>query len=328
MAGTNRRLTFGGSFRAKIGAGKEIWSDPVAMEVPADHKMTVSLYASYVTDPLTEHTDLASLGTGNMSFVSRSGNHAAEESATSFTQQPNTSTMVVNGLDVLPDTYTEAVVALGDSITDGAEAGPQTNTRWPDYLSRRFLAQPPERRMAVLNQGIGANQLLGDGATSGPLMGGPSALKRFDRDVLGQSNVSAVILLEGINDMTAGKTPAQIIAAQQQLIDRVHQANVGRVQEGKPRIRIFGATLTPAYSALGPGGVPSLQARHEINAWIRTSAPFDGVIDFDAATKDPNNIEFWQPGTSFDQLHGNALGYQLMGNKPDLDALRGDGCVR
>jgi lysophospholipase L1-like esterase len=279
--------------------------------------MAVSLYAANDTGSLTEHNDLASIGMGNMSFVG-AGNHAAEEAATGYTQQPNTSTLVVSGLDVIPETYTEAVVALGDSITDGAFSGPQLNKRWPDFLSRRFLAQPPERRMGVLNEGISGNTLTTDDV-------GPGALKRFDRDVLGQSNVSALVLLEGINDLALGKTPEQIIAAQQQIIDRVRAANPTRVAEGKPPIRVFGGTLTPAYPK-GNDGV-TVEERHAINDWIRTKAAFDGLIDFDAAVRDPNAVELWQPGTSFDQLHGNALGYELMGNKPDLGALLGDACV-
>ena len=48
----------------------------------------------------------------------------------------------VKGVDVKVPAQGAAVVAFGDSITDGAFAALNQNARWPDELARRLLANP------------------------------------------------------------------------------------------------------------------------------------------------------------------------------------------
>jgi lysophospholipase L1-like esterase len=197
-----------------------------------------------------------------------------------------------------------AVVAFGDSITDGTRSTPDLNSRWPDVLAKRLAAS--NTKMAVLNQGIAGNRVLCDGA-------GVSALARFDRDVLVQPGVTHVIVLESINDIGIGRnnpspSAADLIAAHRQLIERAHARG----------LLIYGATLTPfegaAYAT--PEGEAKRQA---VNDWIRTGKAYDGVIDFDAAVRDPAApAKIQQQFNPGDNLHMNDAGYKAMADAINL----------
>ena len=88
-------------------------------------------------------------------------------------------------------------------------------------------------------------------------------------------------------------------------------------------IRAYGATITPF------GGSGYYTALHEeerqfVNAWIRTNMVFDGMIDFDAAVRDPVTLTNFQaaffPGINAnDWLHMNPLGYKAMADAIDLN---------
>jgi len=207
-----------------------------------------------------------------------------------------------------PNAY--AIVAIGDSITDGTASGLDANHRWPDRLARRLAGAG--MRTAVLNAGIGGNRVLVEG-------NGPSALSRFDRDVLDQPGASYVVVLEGINDIgQAREQPqpgaAELIAAHKALIERAHARG----------LRIFGATLTPFQGAnyWTSAGEAKRQA---LNEWIRTSKAYDAVLDFDAAVRDPDQpsklLARYDPG---DHLHLNAAGYEAAADTIDLALFRAE----
>jgi lysophospholipase L1-like esterase len=207
-------------------------------------------------------------------------------------------------IEVMAPGQAGAIVTIGDSITDGTGSTTDANNRWPDHLARRL--KKAGLRMAVLNAGIGGNRVLSDGS-------GPGALARFDRDVIAQTGVTHVIVLEGINDIGQGRQNASpsaddLIAAHKQMIERAHSRG----------IRIFGATLTPFEGAnyWTPEGEAKRQA---LNEWIRTSKAYDAVFDFDAAVRDPKHptktLAQYDPG---DHLHLNAAGYEAVANTIDL----------
>jgi lysophospholipase L1-like esterase len=217
----------------------------------------------------------------------------------------------VKGIDVsTSDPKAAAIVAYGDSITDGALSTRDVNRRWPDVLARRLQENSKTAHLSVLNEGIGGNRVLHDGT-------GPNALARFDRDVLAQSGVKYLIILESINDIGRTAQPRapgdeitvpQLISALTQLVTRTHAHGV----------KVFGATLTPYVGAnyASPAGE---QMREAINQWIRTSGVFDGVIDFDQATRDPANPTVFDPAAdSGDHLHPGDAGYEKMGSAIDL----------
>ena len=187
-------------------------------------------------------------------------------------------------LDVTAPAGTPVVVALGDSITDGTASTMNGDDRWPDVLARRLHAAHGNR-VAVVNAGIGGNQVLGppDYGPERPFAGGPSALQRLERDVLGLSGVTAVVWLEGINDLGRGG------GATAEAVQAGMREGVARLRAGLPGVRVIGATLVSALGSTNAAhGFPEQdEERKALNAFIRGSGLFDAVADFDAATLDP-----------------------------------------
>ena len=216
----------------------------------------------------------------------------------------------LKAVDVLTPSDTAAVVAFGDSITDGAKSTPDTNARWPDVLARRFAADKKLKTLAVLNEGIGGNRLLHDNT-------GPSALARFDRDVLSRPGVRFLILMEGINDIghaTDPNGPYDVVTAQ----DLIQALAILAERAHTHGIKVLGATLTPYTGAKyqSPAGEAMRQA---VNQWIRTTIQLDGFIDFDKATQDHSNPAiFSSAADSGDHLHPSDAGYKAMGESIPL----------
>src|SRR5260370_4468380 len=189
----------------------------------------------------------------------------------------------ISGVDVVGPEKAVAVVTLGDSITDGHGATTNGNDRWPDVLAARMQADKSTRTTGVLNEGIGGNRLLLDGL-------GPNALARFDRDVLAQTAVRAVIVLEGVNDLGTLTRDHDVSAEEHAaLVSRIEAADSQMIERGHAHgIRVIGATILP-YGGSGyyhPG--PENEAdRQAINRWIREPRHFDSVVAFDQVTRDP-----------------------------------------
>ena len=302
VAASAKPLTFGGNATGTIRAGATLVSDPVEITVPPVSDLAVDLFLpgdlGISPSPVTTHN-----GASQTNYVSETGNHSGS------TMLPVARTagawFLLARVEVVAPARTSAVVAFGDSITDGAASTTDTNSRWPDVLARRLAARKGNG-VAVLNAGISGNQVLGDGA-------GVSALARFDRDVLMQTGVTHVVVMEGINDIgiaRANPSPsaADLIAGHKQLIERAHARG----------LRIYGATLTPYEGAAyyTPEGEAKRQA---LNEWIRSSKAYDGVIDFDKATRDPAAPTKFLPAyDSGDHLHPGDAGYKAMGEAVDL----------
>ncbi len=307
-----RALTFAGSPATTIAAGAIAISDPVGVAVPAFADLSIDIFLPGDTaasaSPLTIHN-----GALQTSYVSTTGNYAGS------TELPVMTTtqawFFLSRVEVTAPEQAGAVVVFGDSITDGTRSTPDANNRWPDYLAKRLMAQATSNRtsmMGVLNQGIAGNRVLSDGA-------GVSALARFDRDVLVQSGVTHVIVLEGINDLgLGGQNPpsaADIIAGHRQLVERARAHG----------LKVIGATLLPFEGTTFPGYYsPEKDARRQaVNDWIRTGKAYDGVIDFDMALRDPARPTQLLPHfKADDNLHLNDAGYQAMANAVNLALLR------
>jgi lysophospholipase L1-like esterase len=312
IQGPGRPLTFAGRPTVTIPANAVIYSDAVDLVVPQDADLAIDLYLPGTTNSpatLTMHG-----GSFQTSYISETGNHAGKPTlpAVGTTQ----SWFLLSRVDVLAPDAVGAIVAFGDSITDGARSTPDTNNRWPDHLARRLLSQGI--RMGVLNAGIGGNRLLSEatvppGADIRAVGAGMNALARFERHVLSHPGVTHVIVLEGINDIGNARqnptpTAEDLIAVHKQLIDQAHARG----------LKIFGATLTPFWGAAyyTEAGEAKRQA---LNEWIRTSKAYDGVIDFDKATRDPADPrKFLEKYDSCDYLHPADAGYKAMGDAIDL----------
>jgi len=303
---SDRAVTFNGKPSVTIRAGANMVSDAVTFAVPNDADLAISFHFAGEARGSTLH-----FAAHQRNYHSAPGDFAA---AADFA--PDTVTErwhFVAGVDVVNPAVTGVIVAIGNSITDGTAATTDANTRWPNVLAKRLTASR-EPLKAVVNAGIGGNQV------TSPTRG-PSALERFDRDVLMQPGVTHVIVLEGINDISRGTNPAnpidevsaeELIAAHQQLVNRAHERGVV----------IFGATLPPV------GGMGGLRPEHiakreALNRWMLTSQAYDGVIDFARVTRDPSDTTRFLPAyDSGDHLHPNDAGYKAMGEAIDLVIFR------
>jgi lysophospholipase L1-like esterase len=303
QAGTDHAIAFGGATSVNIPPGAELFSDPVALAVQPLSDLAISFYLpSQVMRAETYH-----------SFGDQD-NFIANGDVPTAPDLPDATKIFswyfLDGVDVQAVEGSRAVVTLGDSITDGALSTHNANLRWPDLLAARLQADPNLKNIGVLNVGIGGNRVLNEVA-------GPSAISRIDRDVLSQSGVRYVIVLESINDigrLSHITNPYDDITAQQlemglkQIADAAHEHG----------IKAIGATLTP-YGGAGYSSDKGEQVREAVNDWIRNSGTFDGVVDFDKATQDPANpTHFNADFDSGDHLHPKDAGYKAMAASIDL----------
>ncbi|MDQ0774297.1 lysophospholipase L1-like esterase [Streptomyces aurantiacus] len=328
--GSERVLTFGGSPTAAVPAGAPILSDPVDLTLPALSRLTVSLYLPGHVESCTCH------GTDVQTGWQIPGD-AVAASALPAGAEPLPARALISAVEVLPDAPDNAtatatanadataIVALGDSLTDGVGSTPDADRRWPDVLAER-LAEHGGPAVHVSNQGIGGNRLLKDGF-------GVSALARFDRDVLATPGLGHVVVFEGMNDIALSFAPRDaagpmaeffeafagtpvttddIIAGYRQLIARAHGRGA----------RIYAATLTP-YGGSDAFSSEGENARRTVNAWIRTSGAFDAVLDFDAVWRDPDHPGRIRDGFhEGDHIHGNDAGYTALADSVDLSLFK------
>ncbi len=303
-AGSAHALTFGGRTSVTIPAGAEMFSDAVNLTVAPLSDLVIDLF---LPQDLTQAALTTHGGANQTNYLSDTGNFAG---AADFPVHGTTpSWFFLERVEVTAPPQVSAIIAFGDSITDGTRSTANTNSRWPDQLAKRLLAKPGDAH-GILNQAIAGNRLL----TEGVVPFGINALARFDRDVLAQTGATHVIVLEGINDIgmaargTPGPSAEDLIAAHQQIVERAHAHG----------LKIYGCTLTPFEGAayFSPAGETKRQA---FNSWMRSQKVYDGVIDFDAIVRDPQNPTKIQAAyDSGDHLHPNDAGYQAMGGAIDL----------
>ncbi len=305
IPGTEHEVLFSGQPGTTIPAASPYLSDPIDLPVKALSSLSISLYLPQATGPCTCH------GTGmQTAFVSTPGDFTAR---TFKLKQTVELRAFIAGIDVQAAAGARAVVVLGDSISDGVGSTVDANHRWPDLLADAL--DKDHGAWGVVNMGISGNQVLSDGA-------GQSALARFDRDVLSVPGVHTVILFEGVNDLgisyghfegpmaavfktlaTGGKaTRESLIAGYRQLIARAHARG----------LKVIAATITP-YAGSAYYSEEGEAVRAALNSWIRTAHEADGVIDFDAAMRDPAKPTQIRDGYhAGDHLHGSDAGYRAM----------------
>ncbi len=293
-------VLFSGSAIITMAPGAAILSDPVNFNLQAGSTVAVSIAFGSTSTDVTGHP-----GSRTTSYIAK-GEQLSQQDLSAAAQADRW--YVLTGIEVLAQEPAAAVVILGDSITDGRGSGTNKQNRWPDILAERLRAHPATNHVAVINQGIGGNCVTRDCL-------GPSALDRFERDVLNQAGVKWLIIFEGINDIgqinspdEAEKIAADLIAAYQTMINQAHAA----------RIKVYGATLLPFATSFYDS--PERQtAWQEVNEWIKHSGQFDALIDFEEVMTEND-----QPGVlradadTGDHLHPNEQGYKIMGEAVDL----------
>lgn len=302
---TQKLLTFNGSHNVTMQPEEELYSDPVLFNLASGSQLAVTIYFGETSPTTTGHP-----GSRTTSYI-LAGDHM---SSAGFEDAVKTDHWyVISGIEVqATTTKTAAVAVLGNSITDGRGSGTNKQNRWTDILSERLLGNPSTSHYGVLNLGIGGNCVLHGGL-------GPTALSRFDRDILSQRGVRWLVILEGINDIGGirseeggARLVENMIDAYTTMVDKAHAKG----------IKVYGCTILPFAKSFYDTPIRQ-KARDAINDWIRNSGKFDAVIDFDEVMRsedDPKVI--LQNMHDNDFLHPNEAGYRRMGESIDLDLFK------
>jgi lysophospholipase L1-like esterase len=316
--GYNRQVTFNGSAQVVIPAGGSVVSDPIDLKVLARQDIGVSLYLPGRNVNPSQH---ASAVVTSWVSASGSGDVGADVTPAPFTAT-TTSMLLLKSIDVLSSTSRGAIVAFGDSITDGTCTTLDAHNRWEDWVSVRLdtldngKARGSLNDKAMVNEGIGGNTLTRTGLQPPP--DSTPGLERLDRDVLSHSSVTHVVLFMGTNDIRREASASQVINAMKEIIQRVRARG----------LTIYGATIIPRHnvapSGTNTGWNPAKTAiRNQVNQWIRTSGEFDGVLDFDRVVRDPKNPDLiYPPFNCGDGIHPSPAGYYEMGKSVDLDLFK------
>ena len=299
---TDKILKFNGSPNFTMSPGTAVTSDPFQFALDPLSNIAITIYFGSTSSTVTGHP-----GSRTTSYI-LTGNEVSKEDFDGAVQTDHW--YVINTIDVKALDSTYAVAILGNSITDGRGSGTNKQNRWPDELSRRLQENPETQNVAVLNEGIGGNAVLNGGL-------GPTALNRFQRDVLDQNGIKWLIILEGVNDIggSFGTGVAQnLINAYGQMIDQAHAQG----------IFVYGATILP-FSGSSYYSADHETSRETVNEWIRNSGRFDAVIDLDKALRDPaDTLKLLPIADDGDHLHPSETGHRMMAEAVDLNLFIGD----
>jgi lysophospholipase L1-like esterase len=290
------QLFFDGDASVTLAAGEAVYSDSVEFSLAEQSQVAITVRFETVPKTITGHP-----GSRTSSFIIQ-GNAVVQQSLSNATRTEHW--YYISRLEVGAPETARALVTLGDSLTDGRGSTTNGNDRWPDVLSRRLRENRSTREVAVVNAGIGGNAVLSGGL-------GPSALMRFDRDVLEQASVQWVIVLEGVNDIgnaTSACMGDELIAAYREMIDKAHARGV----------LVYGAAILPFGGSTHDDEMRE-KLRQQVNEWIRNSGEFDAVIDLEPIVSDPRQPRELLPRyDSGDKLHLSASGYRAMAHAVDL----------
>ncbi|HTB58645.1 MAG TPA: GDSL-type esterase/lipase family protein [Polyangia bacterium] len=295
---TDTALAFSGTASVTIAQGQEVWSDPVTFTVAPLGNVTITTAFGSVPSEVTGHS-----GSRTNSYIQTGSTTVNAASMTSATSTEHW--YIISGIDVMAPAADKAAVAIGDSITDGRGSDIGKNDRWTDDLSARLQGMSTTSNVAMLNQGIGATNLVGTGT---------AAQARYSRDVLKQSGVRYAIIFDGVNDILGGASFSSMKTVYDSLISQGHTAG----------LLVYGATITP-FGAYSGYSAAYESVRQQVNTYIKSGA-FDGVLDFDAAVTDGGNppklqsqYATWTSADgSGDGLHPSPAGYQKMADSVDL----------
>lgn len=283
---------------------EDVLSDPLKFKLKPGSRLAITIAFGKVSQTLTGHP-----ASRTTSYILTGDNAASTDFAGAI---PTDHWYVINRIEVQTPPEAAAVAVLGNSIADGRGSGTNKQNRWPDILSQRLLDNKASSNIGVLNLGIGGNCVVRGGL-------GPTALNRFDRDILSQNNVKWLIVTIGVNDIggirsaeDAPKLVDDLINAYSQLIDKAHAKGM----------KVYGATIMPFAKSFYDKDF-RIEAREKVNEWIRTSGKYDAVIDFDALMHQPDDPKTILPDMhDNDFLHPNQAGYKKMGEAVDLNLFR------
>jgi len=224
---TIKELKFNGNSEVIIDPGVAITSDPIMFVLKPRMDIAITIFFGETSPNVTGHP-----GSRTTSYLLAGNNILASDFSGSIETDH---WYIINGIDVIAPKTSAAVAILGNSITDGRGSGTNKQNRWPDILSERLLANSDTKQVAVLNLGIGGNCVLKNCL-------GPSAIDRYERDIIKQQGVRWIIIMEAINDIgqtrdstAASKVAVDLISAYEKMIDDAHAKG----------IQVYGGTILP-----------------------------------------------------------------------------------
>jgi lysophospholipase L1-like esterase len=298
---TDRALTFAGQSDVVVPAGAEYLSDPVEYPVAALTDIAVSFHLDAPPSVETSHP-----GSRTTSYYMHGDQTAAAQLKDA---QHVDHWFQVSAIDVEAAPGSAAIVALGDSITDGRGSTTNGNDRWTNLLAARLNTNPKTRSLAVVNLGLGGNCILSEGL-------GPTLVARFDRDALTPAGVRWLVIFEGVNDLGALALRSEASAADHAaLVDHITAAYRQMIERAHTHgLQVYGATITPwVGSGYYKPSAANEADRQAVNAWIRAAGHFDAVVDFDRVLSDPAHPERLLPAyDSGDGLHPSPAGYKAL----------------
>ena len=293
-AKTVKYLKFNGKKNVTIAPGKAIYSDDLKFTLKAGRRLTITIdYGEQTPKHATSHR-----GSRTTSYIVNSSVRTAKPMDKSFVEGEKVDHWYnLSAIDVKTDVKTPVVAVLGNSITDGRGSTTNMQNRWTDFLSDALNAEKP---YGVLNLGIGGNCVV-EGGLSEP------AMKRFDRDILGQTGVDKLVIFEGTNDIGCCGGNYEHVA------DTLIACYKVLIAKAKAKgIKVYGATITPT-KGNGWYSYWHEAMRQQVNEWIRKGGFFDEIIDFDELVRDPQDQQRLKEEYSDDWLHLNPKGYEAMG---------------
>lgn len=300
-AATQQILRFNGAEAVTMPPSGEAYSDPLSFTLAPGSRLAITIYFGNTSATATGHP-----GSRTTSYILPSNQIGSVDFADAVTTDH---WYVINSIEVMADAGAFTIAALGNSITDGRGSGTNKQNRWTDILSQRLLSHKDTKNIGVLNLGIGGNCVLRGGL-------GPTALNRFDRDILSQSGVKWLLILEGINDIGGIRNAASALKVARELIDAYSLMADKAHARG---IKVYGCTILPFEKSFYDTPYRQ-QARDTVNEWIRTTDKFDAVIDFDKIMRNPDDIKKINSDLhDGDMLHPNQAGYKKMGEAIDLN---------
>ena len=309
-AGLNQPVTFDGKTSVTVPVGGSVRSDAVSLHVEAQQDVAVSLFVNGASVTPSQHSGAV---TTSYLTANNAGDQTASENGRPFTNK-TTAMFWLKSIDVRPSAPASAIVAFGDSITDGTCSTLDAHDRWEDILAQRLALAAPIRR-SVVNEGIGGNTVTG--AHLKPPPNSTPGMERVERDVLSHSGVSEVVLFMGTNDIRRDVGAEELIAGMKQIVTQVKAK----------KIRVIGVTIIPRHNR---EAVPDntgwddgkTKIRNQVNEWIRNGKEFDGVLDFDKVIRSRDNPDLMNPAYNCgDGIHPSPIGYFQMGKSIDLGLL-------
>jgi lysophospholipase L1-like esterase len=290
-----------------IEAGGFATSDPIPLVVDAQEDLAVSVYVPGTEVPASQHN-----GALVTSFITDNGAGDLTGSESGLPFKTRITTMPwLKAIDVRATSPTTAIVAFGDSITDGTCSTLDAHDRWEDIVAQRLALQGPARH-SIVNEGIGGNTVTRNVT---PPPDSTPGTERLGRDVLAHAGVSHVVVFMGTNDIRREASAEQVISGLKDIVARVKARG----------LKVIGVTIVPRHNVAPVAGNTGwndakTKVRNEVNAWIRGSGAFNAVIDFDHVVRSTTNPDLLHVTYNCgDGIHPSPLGYFQMGKSVDLN---------